>query len=262
LPECQLRLTWAAAAPDWRPMTASWLPGVHPSPNIQADPEVDEIENRAADPEGRLEQAMWQIAPWQGEVVLDLGAGTGFHLERFHHDAQQVIAVEPDGRLRLRAMQRVAGLGLERASVLAGSAERLLLADHSVGIAHARFAYFFGPGSEPGLAELARVLRPGGTAFIVDNDWRTGTLRPGWPARRGAAGLIRIVSKPSGTSRALHRRRLLASGALAAARTWRPWLATSSHLSWPRSCARSIAASSWRSTTASTIGGTDSMAPG
>ncbi len=133
MPECQLRLTWAAAAPDWRPMTASWLPGVHPSPNIQADPEVDEIENRAADPEGRLEQAMWQIAPWQGEVVLDLGAGTGFHLERFHHDAQQVIAVEPDGRLRLRAMQRVAGLGLERASVLAGSAERLLLADQSVG---------------------------------------------------------------------------------------------------------------------------------
>jgi SAM-dependent methyltransferase len=163
-------------------MTASWLPGAHSSPNIQADPEVYEIENRVADPEGRVEQAIWRIAPWEGEVVLDLGAGTGFHLERFHRDAQQVIAVEPDGRLRLRAMQRVARLGLERASVLAGSAERLLLADHSVGIVHARFAYFFGPGCEPGLAELARVLRPGGTAFIVDNDWRTGTFAS-WLAR-------------------------------------------------------------------------------
>ena len=66
---------------------------------------------------------MWRIAPWRDEVVLDLGAGTGFHLERFHHQAQQVIAVEPDGRLRLLAMERVARLGLERVSVLAGSAE-------------------------------------------------------------------------------------------------------------------------------------------
>jgi len=93
-----------------------------------------------------------------------------------------VIAVEPDGRLRLLAMERVARLGLERVSVLAGSAERLLLADSSVGVAHARFAYFFGPGCEPGLAELARVIRPGGTAFIVDNDWRSGTFAS-WLAR-------------------------------------------------------------------------------
>jgi SAM-dependent methyltransferase len=147
-------------------MTASWLPGVHPSANIQGDPDLYEIENRAADPEGRIEQAMWQLAPWRDEVMLDVGAGTGFHLERFHRQAQQVIAVEPDGRLRLLAMGRVARLGLERVSVLA----------------HARFAYFFGPGCEPGLAELARVIRPGGTAFIVDNDWRSGTFTS-WLAR-------------------------------------------------------------------------------
>ena len=163
-------------------MTSSWLPGVHPSANIQGDPDLYEIENRAADPKGRIEQAMWQIAPWQDDVLLDLGAGTGFHLERLHHHAQQVIAVEPDGRLRLLAMERVARLGLEQVSVVAGSAERLLLADSSVGVAHARFAYFFGPGCEPGLAELARVIRPGGTAFIVDNDWRSGTFAS-WLAR-------------------------------------------------------------------------------
>ena len=82
----------------------------------------------------------------------------------------------------LLVMQRVARLGLERGSVLAGSAEQLVLADHMVGVAHARFAYFFGPGCEPGLAELARVIRPGGTAFIVDDDWRTGTFAS-WLAR-------------------------------------------------------------------------------
>jgi len=120
--------------------------------------------------------------PWAGEVVLDLGAGTGFHLARFHRRARHVVAVEPDDRLRLLAMGRVAALGLERVSVLTGSAERLVLADRSIGVAQARFAYFFGPGCEPGLAEVARVLRPGGSLFVVDNDWRSGTFAS-WPAR-------------------------------------------------------------------------------
>jgi SAM-dependent methyltransferase len=159
-----------------------WLPGVHPAPNIQQHPDLYEVENAAADPDGRIEQVMWQLCPWADEVVLDVGAGTGFHLERFHRRARHVVAVEPDDRLRRLAMKRVADLGLERVSVLAGSAERLLLADRSVGVAHARFAYFFGPGCEPGLAELARVLRPGGTAFVVDHDWRSGTFAS-WLAR-------------------------------------------------------------------------------
>ncbi len=152
------------------------LPGVHPSPNIQEAPEVYEIENRAADPEGRLEAAMATIAPWDGKVLLDLGAGTGFHLPRFHERAAQVIAVEPHAPSRLRAMARVVALGLEQVSVLAGSAERIPLPDASVDVVHTRFAYFFGPGCEPGLVELARVIRPGGVAFIIDNDLRRGTF--------------------------------------------------------------------------------------
>lgn len=119
---------------------------------------------------------MRRIAPWTGKVLLDCGAGTGFHIERFHHEAAQVVAVEPDPDLRLALMQRIVDRRLTRTSVLGASAESMPLRDHSVDIGHARFAYFFGPGCEPGLAELRRILRPGGTAFIIDNDLRRGTF--------------------------------------------------------------------------------------
>ena len=74
---------------------------------------------------------------------------------------------------------------LERASVMAGSAEQLFLPDHSVDICHARFAYFFAPHCAPGLRELARVMAPGGTAFIIDNDLENGSFA-GWLHRHPA----------------------------------------------------------------------------
>ncbi len=154
----------------------SMLPGVHPAPNIQGAPEIYEIENRAVDPEQRIEQAMERIAPWQGKVVVDLGAGTGFHLPRFAERAAHVVGVEPHGPSRVRAMARCGALGLENVSVMTGSAEQVWLPDGCADIVHARFAYFFGPGCEPGLRELRRILRPGGTAFIVDNNLRRGTF--------------------------------------------------------------------------------------
>ena len=162
------------------------LTGVHPSPNIQSDAEVYEMENEAADPERRIESAMWRIAPWANKVVLNVGSGTGFHLPRFHERAAHAIGVEPHGPSHLRALARVASLGLERVSLMRGSAAEIPLRDSSVDIIHARFAYFFGPGCEPGLAELARVTRPGGTAFIIDNDLSSGIIAswlqydPGW----------------------------------------------------------------------------------
>ena len=151
------------------------LPGIHPSPNIQTSPDVYEVENCAADPEQRIEQAMQAIAAWDGKAVLDLGAGTGFHIPRFQQ-AAHVFAVEPYDESRLLAMQRISALGLLNVSILKGSAEYIPLRDQSVDICHSRFAYFFAPDCLPGLRELERVVRPGGTAFIVDNDLVKGTF--------------------------------------------------------------------------------------
>jgi SAM-dependent methyltransferase len=149
---------------------------VIPSPNIWANPDLYEVENRGMDPDGLIEVAMAGIHDWAGQRVLDVGCGSGFHLPRFAQTASVVVGVEPHEPLATLARQRIRDLSLANASVLDGTAQGLPLADHSMDVAHARWAYFFGPGCEPGLAEVERVLRPGGTAFVIDNDASRSTF--------------------------------------------------------------------------------------
>ena len=158
-------------------------PGARPSPNIWHHTATYEIENRAVDPDGRVAAAMQAVDGWAGRTVLDVGCGTGFHLPWFAENAAAVVGVEPHADLVALARRRTRRL--PQVSVLQGTAQSLPVADASVDVAHARWAYFFGPGCEPGLAELDRVVRRGGTAFVIDNDPTRSTFgawfRRGYP---------------------------------------------------------------------------------
>ena len=100
--------------------------------------------------------------PTSGTVV-ELGAGTGkltrLLLERF----RGVIAVEPDEEMR-----RVLVSVCPDAEVTAGSAEAIPLADRSVDAAFAAEAFHWFDG-ERALAEIERVLQPGGTLILMWN---------------------------------------------------------------------------------------------
>jgi len=146
------------------------------SPNIADWPDVYERENAAILADGRLLAAMRRQAPWAGRVLLDLDCGTGFWLPHYAADA----GVGDRGRTRACAAgardaargachRRRAGL-----EVLAGSAEHIPLPDASIDVVHPRFVYFFPPGGSAGLTEAMRVLRPGGTLVVVDNDLTWG----------------------------------------------------------------------------------------
>jgi SAM-dependent methyltransferase len=169
------------------------------SPNIWDTPEVYELENLASDRAGVIDTTIEALHPLEGATLLDVGCGTGFHLPRLAGRGARVVGIEPHPPLvrlaaaRLRdgtsprreppgdptpgATRALApGATTPRARVVAGDAEALPLADGSVDVAHARWAYFFGPGCEPGLRELERVVRPGGVACLVDNDATRSTF--------------------------------------------------------------------------------------
>ncbi|GAA4418817.1 class I SAM-dependent methyltransferase [Actinokineospora soli] len=172
-------------------VSALRAPQIVPSPNIWHWPAVYEAENRAQDADGAVWRALEPLADWTGDVV-DVGCGSGFHLPRFAERARSVVGVEPHEPLVEQARARVAGVrcgpqpSVERSwdsgaairpsgtglpvEVLVGSAQALPLADGSADVVHARTAYFFGAGCEPGLREADRVLRPGGALVVVDLD--------------------------------------------------------------------------------------------
>ncbi len=171
------------ATPPVRPSPE--LPDFQYAPNQGARPDLYELENQAIDPDGLVLDAMRSLAPWRGQTVVDLGCGSGYWLTGYAAEADHIIGVEPDPGLLPLAATRDA-----RAEVLHGSAEHIPLPDASADVVHARFAYFWPPHCDPGLAEVLRVLRPGGTLVVVDNDHRHGEFA-GLLATAGYTAMVR-----------------------------------------------------------------------
>lgn len=161
------------------------LRGVIPSPNIRDHPQTYELLNRAADPYDVVGAALLELRDWTYATVVDVGCGSGYHLPWLAGVAAQVVGVEPERSLADLSRRRTRRL--PNVEVRQATAQALPLADHSADVVHSRWAYFFGPGCEPGLAESRRVLRRGGLQVIVDVDLtapRSGYarwFRQAWP---------------------------------------------------------------------------------
>ncbi len=120
---------------------------------------------------GRWRRAMVdQIGPAPGNVVLDVASGTaGVAIQLADRTAARVVGVDLTEQMLRRGQLNVAAAGQAgRIGLIAGRAEQLPLPDASVDAL--TFTYLLRYVDEPRatLAELARVVRPGGRVASLE----------------------------------------------------------------------------------------------
>ena len=124
------------------------------------------------------------LAPKPGERILDVGMGPGF----FTYDLLPIVGerglvagVDSSEVMVELAKGRCAGRGPSDFR-LAG-ATQLPFPDASFDAVTAAQVYEYVPDMEKALAEVRRVLRPGGRVFILDTDWDSVVWNTAEPAR-------------------------------------------------------------------------------
>jgi ubiquinone/menaquinone biosynthesis C-methylase UbiE len=105
-----------------------------------------------------------ELALGPGATVVEVAAGTGKLTRLLTPTGARVVAVEPVAEMRRVLVDKVSGV-----TVVAGTAEALPLADRSVDamVVAQAFHWFHPPEA---LAEVARVLRPGGGLGLMWNE--------------------------------------------------------------------------------------------
>lgn len=106
------------------------------------------------------------LAGARGRTV-EIGAGTGANLGLYPQDVDLLLS-EPDPHMTRRLRAKAAAAG-EAAEVLEAPAERLPLEDDSVDTAVATLVLCTVPDPAAALAEIARVLRPGGQLLFLEH---------------------------------------------------------------------------------------------
>lgn len=125
--------------------------------------------------------AMDKVAPQPGDVCVDVGCGTGAEVRRMAGlvgETGRVVGVEPHPGLRTVAAQRASEQGVG-AEFVDGDAVSLPFDDDSVDVIRCERVFQHLPDPQGAVAEMARVLRPGGRVVLIDSDWATAVARPG-----------------------------------------------------------------------------------
>jgi ubiquinone/menaquinone biosynthesis C-methylase UbiE len=104
-------------------------------------------------------------------VVLELGAGTGHNLAHYSAAVTQLILTEPDPHMARRLRRRLADEppAVEAARVVEAPAERLPVADASVDAVVATLVLCTADEPATALAEVRRVLKPGGRLLFLEH---------------------------------------------------------------------------------------------
>jgi ubiquinone/menaquinone biosynthesis C-methylase UbiE len=147
--------------------------------------------NKGLEDAGLRDKRRGLLARAQGRT-LEIGAGTGVNVELYPESVTELVLMEPDSHMRRQLHKRLAALG-RRVEVVDAGGERIPFPDASVETAVATLVLCTIPDPQVALAEIARVLKPGGRLLFLEHvrsddpktaRWQDRLERPwGWFAR-------------------------------------------------------------------------------
>jgi ubiquinone/menaquinone biosynthesis C-methylase UbiE len=114
----------------------------------------------------RLVLDLARVGP--GDRVLDVGCGPGLFLRGVAARGATAVGVDPSARMRRLALRRIPAGLRSKITVVEGSAEHLPLEDGSATVAWAVASFHHWSDPDAGLAEVHRVLAPGGRLLVAE----------------------------------------------------------------------------------------------